>query len=775
MTDTQTIRMTDDPPDRAVDNASEPEKLVNLSNQSQVPPPSPTVTKPSSTLSKWDSRLSLISTPMELHPRIHSWLAEHPSPRLVSNPGPGTTPVRPRPRPIREPRTAGPDPRVRTAKLLGPVPAPLSEGHPPSPPIIVSSPVGSLHGHNSLQPENHHRTSEVPLKTGTTSRTSISDDTVRRTNDDNEPTKDDHVIVHQQTSSPLSSLPSSLEKALTRSPTMLAARRSDNPEIREETIVKVEDEAAASSVAGTPAREAPIRGTVPVPCPSNLQPMVPNPPETSSPASSILDGRWSYDPLPEATLIEDAMRLLVAQNEVPDLYIIRMRRVRDAIGRELWNEWSRAQAVPADGTLWQYEAADWQQLLFRFGTSYADWFKSVVITEVASVVTTDPVVTTGSQPVAAFSDPGVKREQVSVVITDPVGITSSTSATVSSSGKSSRVDGSIMPVEDLSLVHYSVPFQTDLSPASSHFPGEYPHTDTEASPSPTGRRPHEPLSYPPLTPWSQRLLDTLVPPLARRLFSPTRPAAEAPSAGEGSVKSEETEEVHRPGFGKLPEMQQTPGWQDRLSNLFSQELRDVSSEPEGQRTPWKDTSFSFDDSRWDLPAPARFTYRGGQPSEEQASLFEDYDLPNPAIVSDGPDPSESYSSSPLKHLQSLPPLSTPFFTRAFIVTTISGLASPQNDIHDLENVFQNPPISSNKRQTTASAPSEPHTVYRHFRFEKQSVSKRLFLQRRESVAIGCVAWSNLTTCMTWSEMQALPVVIEQTSSKPFWCRLEARN
>ncbi|RPA70617.1 hypothetical protein BJ508DRAFT_336996 [Ascobolus immersus RN42] len=85
------------------------------------------------------------------------------------------------------------------------------------------------------------------------------------------------------------------------------------------------------------------------------------------------------------------------------------------------------------------------------------------------------------------------------------------------------------------------------------------------------------------------------------------------------------------------------------------------------------------------------------------------------------------------------------------------------------------------RQTTASAPSEPHTSYRAFRSISQSA---LFsaegvcgswilaqsIERRESVAI---AWPNATsTTSTRSEMQTSPVDarIKQTTSTPSWCR-----
>ncbi|RPA78240.1 hypothetical protein BJ508DRAFT_309355 [Ascobolus immersus RN42] len=671
----------DDPPEQGVDNGYEQEKLIKVTNKTSA---SPTVTKPSSTSSKWAFKQSLISTPMKLHPRIQDWLAAQPPPRPITSSQRTATPARLRAPQIKVPRTAGPDPRVKAAKLLGPVPAPQSEGHPQSPSIVVSN----------HRDETSPATNEEHHRIGTTSSTSTSADIAKRIRGDNGPTRTDPAIEPQVQSSPLSSLPSSLERVLMQSPTLRAAHRTFL--VRKPTPDEVKTAATEGLEVKTDAIEAMEDEAEPVSSNPPIQTMEHdqfrssppqtelNHPETSSPASSILVAEHRYHPLPGQQLLQDAMKVLVADNVVPPMYVLRLQRVREAVGNRVWNEWRAAHPLQPDGTLWEYEDLDWQQLLLRFGTSYADWFKSVVITE-ASVVTTDPVVTTGRQTVLACSD----RESVHL--------------SQSSTTDRLTVDTPPTPVEDLSLGRYSHPLQTELPSLLSHIPGEYPHTETTTSSPPAQ---HSPSA------WSQRFFDTLVPPIARRLFSPARSAR--PQDPSVSVKSEETEEVLRPDLTAQPEMQETPGWRTRLASVFDPDLREYASEPDeglggysssSSETNWaptKPTRFRFQPPRkhsslsdlFTTPDPSELVRHHQAASPEQhdmvqrstaseeswkyapasvapsvkdepASLFEDYDLPSFVAASDFQSGEPWDTSLPLQYLQSLPPLSSPFFTRAF--------------------------------------------------------------------------------------------------------------
>ncbi|RPA73763.1 hypothetical protein BJ508DRAFT_333729 [Ascobolus immersus RN42] len=383
------------PPDRtqvAVNDCG-PEKLANRTDSPQSLQPVINQSFPSS---KWASKPLPNSTPVDMHSRVSRWIEDQPIPRTPRRIGLNlqfqTTVGRRRQplQPLPAPRTAGPDPRALVVRQRLNVPAPRFDSYPPSPPIIVSS--------------DPDLTEEEPLRTGMTSNISISDVIVRRTSGVREQMRPDNDTETQST---LSSLPSSLD--LSNSPTMLASTLATQKEVlcqrppsatgqvrdadedREQEEDDREATAPGEAEMGHPHELPPIRLDQ---CPFSQPQTVHNLPETSSPESST---PVTKNRLPPTPVIRDAVKIIAAQNLIPALYVLRLEKVREAIGWELWRVYQREHPAAFDEHGWEYNPQDWESLLLRFGANYTEWYKdrapSVVITD--SVVTTDPVVTTG--------------------------------------------------------------------------------------------------------------------------------------------------------------------------------------------------------------------------------------------------------------------------------------------------------------------------------------------------------------------------------------------
>ncbi|RPA71009.1 hypothetical protein BJ508DRAFT_315992 [Ascobolus immersus RN42] len=502
--------------------------------------PSAVIINQSSPLSKWDCKPSPSSAvpSTTLNDRVIQWIEDQPNARTPRQVGlrlqVQTTGRRRRglPLPITAPRPAKPDPRALAVRRRpGPVPVPQFGPYPPSPPIMAS-PASDL--------TSHDPTEEELRRIGTTLSTSIWLDTARRTSDVSGPMKPEFDTARQP-SSPLSSPPSSLD--LSNSPTMKAsisvAQAVDG--IRTATVDGEDKDRTSEGVKreGTPSLPDLFRSSPP-PTVHNLQ-------ETSLHASSTPDTR--YSPPPPAEVIRDAIKIVAAQNLIPALYVLRVQRVRDAANPRSWRYYEDLLPTDEAGG-WEYNAQDWEHLLLRFGSSYSEWYKSVVITDGTSVVTTEPVVTTGS-PVVTTGRP------------TPVVATEASSSRYMSPHRMFEDE-----LEELSMIFYpSHHLKAELPGDSSHFPGHFPNSSCRSTPLQTQPPPApRKIANAQPTPWTRLIdrfggvMDGVVEPLARRLFSPSK---YDPPSRASSTPPEES-----------PPMQDTRTRERRLDDLFGTTPRD---------------------------------------------------------------------------------------------------------------------------------------------------------------------------------------------------------
>ncbi|RPA81559.1 hypothetical protein BJ508DRAFT_306393 [Ascobolus immersus RN42] len=235
---------------------------------------------------------------------------------------------------------------------------------------------------------------------------------------------------------------------------------------------------------------------------------------TFLPVSSTPANRPPNSP-PPIDVVRDAIKIITAHNVIPAFYSLRLQRVREAIGNSAWAQHQVDHPQPT------YSDEDWENLLLRFGMAYSSWY--ITLNRPTPVVTTarpSSVVTTDSSVVTT------ERAASSVVITDPVVTTGSES---SSEGVPEQSffnwtifdNPEVFPSSDAStrsVPHrHSASLQQELPFDFSQLPGTFP-------PSSVPHTPQQQL-IPLNTPWSRlaQNLDRFVTPVARRLFSPTRP------------------------------------------------------------------------------------------------------------------------------------------------------------------------------------------------------------------------------------------------------------